>query len=373
MIYLDNAATTKPSKAAIDAFLKASEITWSNPSSVHAFGEEAAFLLKKARENIKGYLEIKNGEIYFTSAATESINLFFMSALKPDDHIIISSYEHAAVYENARRFEEMGGHVSYIKPIDGTIRAIDVVDAIKPNTRMVAIMYVNNEIGAINPVKEIAKAVKMKNRDILFFVDGVQAVGKIKVDIDDINCNGFAVSAHKFHGMKGTGLLYLNGVSLKPQILGGGQEMGLRSGTENVAGILAMEAALKEAVEKLDVNRAKVTHLRETFLDGLKDLDGYKINTPENSVPHILSISFEKSKGEVLVHMLEEDEIYVNTSSACGKIGHKKSRTLTSLGLSDDLINGTIRFSFQDDDRVEDMVFASEKVIKAVERIREII
>lgn len=373
MIYLDNAATTKPSKSVVDAFLKSSDKYWGNPSSLHSFGEDVFFELKNSRENIKKLLNISKGEIYFTASATESINLFFKGFLKKGDHIVISEYEHAAVYESARDFENSGGDVTCIKPKNGTIDPDDVKNAIKDNTALVAIMFVNNEIGALNPVKDIAKVVKNTNPKAKFFVDGVQSIGKTCVDIDDIGCDAFVISAHKFHGMKGSGILYLKDINIKPQILGGGQEFGMRSGTENVGGIFAMEQALQDAVNNLDKNIAYYKSLRERFLDNFKDFKGVKINSPKNSVPHILNISFEGIRAEVLVHMLEEHGIYVNTSSACSKNGRKKSRTLVSLGLSDADIQGAIRVSFSDYNTIEEMDIAAEKIKECVERMRLIL
>ncbi len=373
MIYLDNAATTKPSKNVIEAFLKSCDEYWANPSSLHKFGEEVFFELKNSRDNIKKLLNIKNGEIFFTSSATESINLFFKGFLKKGDHIIISDYEHAAVYESARNFENEGGEVTYIKSENGAINPEPVINEIKDNTKLVAVMFVNNEIGAINPIKEICKQVKTKNSKIKFFVDGVQAVGKLKVDIDDLGCDAFVISPHKFHGLKGTGILYVKDDNIKPQILGGGQEQGLRSGTENVGGIFASEVAIRDAVNNLDENIVKFKLLKERFLNNMSGFKGFKVNSPLNSVNNILNISFERVKAEVLVHMLEEYEIYVNTSSACSKNGHKKSRTLTSIGLNDSEMKGAIRISFSDYNTVEEIDIATEKIKECVDRLRLIL
>ena len=373
MIYLDNAATTKPSKNVIEAFLKSCDEYWANPSSLHKFGEEVFFELKNSRDNIKKLLNIKNGEIFFTSSATESINLFFKGFLKKGDHIIISDYEHAAVYESARNFENEGGEVTYIKSENGTINPESVINEIKDNTKLVAVMFVNNEIGAINPIKEICKQVKMKNSKIKLFVDGVQAVGKLKVDIDDLSCDAFVISPHKFHGLKGTGILYVKDDNIKPQILGGGQEQGLRSGTENVGGIFASEVAIRDAVNNLDENIVKFKLLKERFLNNMSGFKGFKVNSPLNSVNNILNISFERVKAEVLVHMLEEYEIYVNTSSACSKNGHKKSRTLTSIGLNDSEMKGALRISFSDYNTVEEIDIATEKIKECVDRLRLIL
>ncbi len=373
MIYFDNAATTKPSKNAVDAFLKSCDVYWANPSALHSFGEEVFFELKKSRDNIKNLLNIKKGEIYFTSSATESINLFFKGLLKKEDHLIISEYEHSAVYESAKLFENEGGEVTYLKAKNGIIDPEDVRSSIKDNTKLVANMFVNNEIGAINPVQEISRLIKNINPNIKFFVDGVQAVGKTPVDLNELNCDGFTLSAHKFHGLKGTGLLYVKDTHIHPQILGGGQESAMRSGTENVGGIFALDAALADAVNNLEKNIDYVGSIKQRFIDNLKDFPGVRINSPENSVPNILNISFKGIKAEVLVHMLEESEIYVNTSSACSKNGHKKSRTLLALGLSDEDIRGALRFSFSDYNTLEEVDFACEKIKEAVERMRLIL
>lgn len=372
MIYLDNAATTKPSESVINAFNEAQVTLWANPSAAHSFGEEVYFKVKEARDGIKKLLNIKDGEIYFTSSATESINTFFRGVLKPGDHLIISSYEHSAVYQNAKYFEEHGGEVTYIKPIDGIITDEMVINEVKANTKLVAIMCVNNEVGALNDVSRIAKSVKDKFPNVKVFSDCVQAVGKVKIDLANSGLNGIPISPHKFHGLKGTGLLYLNDVNIEPLLLGGGQEFGMRSSTENVGGIFATYAALSDAVKNQPSFIEKTDHLRKLMIENLSGIDGMIINEPINHVPNILSVSFKKVKGEALVHMLEGDEIYLSTASACSAHSNKKSRSLEAMNVPDDYVDGTIRISFSDYNEDSDVIFAAEKIKSYVKNIREL-
>lgn len=373
MVYLDNAATTKPNDNVINAYLEAQTILWANPSSPHNFGEEVHFKLEETRRKIKRLLDVEDGEIYFTSSATESINTFLRGVLNPGDHLITTSYEHSAVYNVAEYLKERGVEVTVIEPKDGNILAKDVLNAIKENTRLIAIMKVNNEIGAVNDVEEIANIAKAKKPDVLVFSDYVQAVGKVKTDLKRANLNGISISPHKFHGLKGTGILYVKGVDIKPLILGGGQEMKIRSSTENVGGIFASYEALKYAVEKQEEFIYKTEILREEMLKRLSDIPDMRVNAANNNLPNILSLSFKRVKGEALVHMLEGDEIFVNTSSACASHGHKKSRTLSALGVPEDFLKGTIRISFCEENTVEEAVFAANKIKEYVKLNRELI
>lgn len=372
MIYLDNAATTKPSESVIEAFNEAQLNLWANPSAAHSFGEEVYFKVKDARDGIKKLLNIRDGEIYFTSSATESINTFFKGVLKQGDHLIVSSYEHSAVFNNAKYFEENGGEVTYIKPIDGIVTSDMIISNLKDNTKLVAIMCVNNEVGALNDVVSIAKAVKEKNPNIKVFSDCVQAIGKVKIDLSNSSLNGISISPHKFHGLKGTGLLYLNDVNVEPLLLGGGQEFGMRSSTENVGGIFATYAALKDAINNQESFTQKTSVLRNLMIEKLSDIEDMIINEPVNFVPNILSVSFKKVKGEALVHMLEGDEIYLSTASACSTHSNKKSRTLDAMNVPDDYVDGTIRISFSDYNDESDVIFAAEKICQYVKTIREL-
>lgn len=372
MIYLDNAATTKPSRAVIEAFNEAQINLWANPSASHSFGEEVYFKIKFARDEIKKLLNVRDGEIYFTSSATESINTFFKGFLKPGDHLIVSSYEHSAVFNNAKYFEAHGGEVTYIKPIDGIITSDMVVSELKPNTKLVAIMCVNNEVGALNDVFNIAKNVKEKNPDVKVFSDCVQAVGKVKIDLSNSCLNGISISPHKFHGLKGTGLLYLNDINVEPLLLGGGQEFKMRSSTENVGGIFATYVALKDAINNQENFIKKTRELRNLMIEKLSDIKDMIINEPKDFVPNILSVSFKKVKGEALVHMLEGDEIYLSTASACSTHSNKKSRTLEALNVADDFIDGTIRISFSDYNDESNVLIAAQKICQYVKTIREL-
>lgn len=372
MIYLDNAATTKPSKNVLDAYLLAQTELWGNPSAIHSFGEEVFFKLKNVRDEIKKLLGVQNGEIYFTSSATESINTFFKGFLKPGEHLITSLYEHSAVYENARYFEDNGGEVTYLEPINGIITPEMVLDRVRDNTSLVAIMAVNNEVGALNDIVGISKAVKEKHPHIKVFSDCVQAIGKTPINLKDSSLNGIAISPHKFHGLKGTGILYLNDIKINPLLLGGGQEDKMRSSTENVGGIFATLEALRESINSVEEFQKYAYELRNIMIEGLRDIEDKIINEPINFVPNLLNISFKNVKGEALVHMLEGDEIYVSTSSACSSHASKKSRSLIAMNVPDDYSGGTIRISFGDYNTKEEVEFAAQKIKEYVSVIREL-
>ncbi|MDO5716971.1 MAG: cysteine desulfurase family protein [Tissierellia bacterium] len=371
MIYLDNAATTQPLPEVLEAYKRMQLELWANPSSLHEFGEDVFFELKEVRDSIKNLLHGREGDIIFTSGATEGINTFLRSVLRREGHVITSAYEHAAVHQVLKAYEAEGGRVTYLQPEHGIITKEAVLEAIQEDTLLVALMHVNNEIGVKNPIADICRAVKARRSDILFFSDGVQAGGKIPVDLQSLAVDGYALSAHKFHGLKGTGLLYVRNLHLHPLILGGGQENGLRSGTQNVGGIVAMEEALRHCIKDMDQKLAHVESLRNICLEELKELKGMKVNQFPESIPHILSLSFTDLKGEVLVHMLDQKKIYVNTKSACSSTGHKASRTLQAIGLSDREAMGTIRLSFDSTQSEEDIRRAAREIRATVEELQQ--
>ncbi len=365
MIYLDNAATTKPKGEVIETFLNIQNNLWANPSSINAFGEEVFFALKNTRKSLANLIGAKENEIIFTSGATEGANQFIKSVLHRGGHVITSSYEHSAVYEVIKK---MTDDIIYISPVEGIIDPGDVLSSIKDDTKLVCIMHVNNEIGAINNIYEITRLVKQKNKDICVFSDGVQAIGKINVDVNKLGVDGYIASAHKFHGLKGTGFLYTK-KQIKRFIDGGGQENGYRSGTENVAGIISLCKALEIADKNLNSKFSNAQKVREYFVNNL-DPD-FKIITCREQSPYILNVCIKNIKPEVLVHMLDEDEIYIGTKSACSK-NSKTSRVLDSLKLPKEYESSCIRISFSGEENMDDMKMAVEKINFYANKLKEL-
>jgi len=328
---------------------------YGNPSSKHMKGVEAERYLREARETIAKTLKVHEKEIYFTSGATESNNWALIGAAMANQragkHLITTAVEHAAVLLPLHYLEEQGFRVTYL-PVDerGHISLKDLEEALDDDTILVSMMYVNNEVGAIEPVAEAAKLIKKRNPKILFHVDGVQAYGKLPVYPKKLEIDMLSVSAHKIHGPKGIGFLYINDkVKIHPLLLGGGQQKGMRSGTDNVPGAAGMAQAAKEAYEHLEEHTAHLLKLKATMMEGLAKLPSVVIHSEEGSksAPHIVSAAFPGVRSEVLLHALEERGIYVSAGSACSS--NKKlpvSAVLKELHLRQELLESTLRFSF---------------------------
>ncbi|MBR5479265.1 MAG: cysteine desulfurase [Clostridia bacterium] len=338
MIYLDNAATTKMCEAAVNAYINA---PFGNPSSLHGLGIRAEGEIKAVREKLAAKLGANREEIIFTSGGSESNNTAILGAarakVRRGKHVITTGVEHASVLETCKVLEREGFEVTYLAPDEITISG--VLKYLRDDTVLVSVMAVNNEVGAIYPIGEIAKAVKGKNPDIIFHTDAVQAFGKIPLNLREGKVDLLSLSAHKIHGPKGVGALYIRkGVRVLPLVNGGGQEKGLRSGTENVPGILAFGATLDfEQMNNGLINRLK---------DGLAGVSGIHI-LREPEAPHILSISIPKYPSEVLMRILEDKGIYVSSGSACSK--GKRSYVLTAYKVNPKLIDSAIRVSISKD------------------------
>lgn len=338
MIYLDNAATTQMSAEAKEAYIKA---PFGNPSSLHNLGIEAEGLIKSVREKLASKLSVAREEIFFTSGGSEGNNTAILGAAKARQrkgkHIITTAVEHASVLETCKALEREGFSATYLAPDEITVDG--VLSKIQDDTILVSIMAVNNEVGAIYPIFDIARAVKAKNKEIVFHTDAVQAFGKIPLSLREGNIDLITISAHKIHGPKGVGALYIRrGVRVLPLINGGGQEKGLRSGTENVPGIAAFGAVLDfEIMDGTLVNKLK---------DGLSKLENVHI-LREPEAPHVLSISIPKYPSEVLMRILEERGIYVSSGSACSK--GKRSYVLSAYKVNPKLIDSAIRVSLSKD------------------------
>ena len=352
--YLDNSATTRCSERAAEMVMKVMREDFGNPSSMHTKGVEAEHYIRDAKEFFAKNLKVDEKEIYFTSGGTESNNLALigtaMANRRSGNHLITTSVEHASVGNPMKYLEEQGFEVTYL-PVDqdGIVSLEALKEALRPETILVSVMYVNNEVGAVQPVDEIAKLVKDYDSKIIFHVDAIQAYGKYRIWPKKEGIDLLSVSGHKIHGPKGTGILYVNSkLKIHPIILGGGQQKGMRSGTENVPGIAGLAEAAKECYENLDEKVDRLYALKERFVKQIEQLEGVKVNgrTGRDSAPHIVSVSFRDVRSEVLLHALEEKGIYVSAGSACSSNKPAVSHTLKSMGIEKDLLGSTLRFSF---------------------------
>ena len=378
MIYLDNSATTKPLPEVIDSFVKVSKDFFGNPSSLHGIGGQAERLLSQARSQIAQLLSVKQNEIYFTSGGTEGNNLAIKGiALAYKDrgkHLITTTIEHASVREPFKQLERMGFEVTEI-PVDsnGRVHVADIEKAIRPDTILVSVMHVNNEVGTIQPIEEIGQLLNNYPK-ILFHVDHVQGIGKVPLDLNKCNVDLCTISAHKFHGLKGNGLLFVrDGVNIHPLFAGGSQEGKVRSGTENVAGIVSMSKALRLILDKFSNELDQLRKVSNELRKGLEKIDGIVINTPEKfAAPHIINFSVPHVKSEVFVHALEEKDIYVSTTSACSSKQKTISNTLIAMGISEERAGSAIRLSlsyYNTMDEVKKVLSAVEQTVEGLRKV----
>ena len=350
-IYADNAATTKMSRTAIDAMLPYMETYYGNPSSLHSVGQKAAEALQSARERIATCLGCQPREITFTSGGSEADNQALLSAAKlgarkGKKHIISTAFEHHAILHSLKRLEKEGFEVELL-PVGetGTITAKQVRDAIRDDTCLVTIMYANNEIGSILPIAEIGAVCKEKG--VLFHTDAVQAAGHVHINVREQNIDMLSLSAHKFHGPKGIGVLYARqGVILTPLIEGGAQERGKRAGTENIPAIMGMAAALEEACAHIDENAQKVSALRDKLIAGLSKIPHSALNgDPVNRLPGNVSFCFEGIEGESLLLLLDAKGICASSGSACTSGSLDPSHVLLAIGRPHEVAHGSLRLS----------------------------
>lgn len=377
-VYLDNSSTTRAFRKSAETVASVMYNSYGNPSSLHRRGIEAEKLVKQAREQIADTIKALPGEIYFTSGGTESDNLAIMGAcgVNRGKHILSTSIEHPAVLNTLKAMESRGYTVELI-PVgkDGAADIEKLSRMIRKDTVLVTVMFVNNEIGTIEPVEKIGKIIKAKNPSTLYHIDAVQAYGKIPFTAAAVGADFISLSGHKIHGPKGTGALYVRtGAKIAPIIYGGGQQNNIRPGTENVPGIAGLGVAAMLSCDNLKEKSARMRYLRDRLRDGiLASIDDVRVNTPkENSAPHILNVSFADVKSEVLLHSLEADEIYVSSGSACSS--HKKgpSYVLTAIGVDKKLIDGSIRFSLSELTTEEEIDYAIRKVEESVRKIRKL-
>lgn len=355
-VYFDNSASTKVSEKAIEIMLKTMRDDYANTSAKHIKGVESESYVKDAADIIAKTLKVKKGEIIFTSGGTESNNMALiggaMSRKRYGKHIIISGIEHPAVYMPAEFLTEQGFELSVL-PVnsEGQVDLELLKLTLRDDTVLVSVMYVNNEIGAIEPVEEISRIIKAKNKDILFHVDAIQAYTKLRINPKSQGIDMLSASGHKFHGPKGVGFLYIDSnVKINPIIFGGGHQRGMRSGTLNTTGIAGMGVAAKEAYENFDERINKISDLKYYLMDELEKLEGAVLNTGrgENFAPQVISVSFEDIRAEVLLHALEDRGIYVSSGSACSSNHPGISGTLKAIGIRDDLLDATIRISLSE-------------------------
>lgn len=378
-IYLDNSATTKPYKEVIDKMVYALSTDYANPSSLHRKGIEVEKNIKNIRQNIARTLGAKDKEIYFTSGGTEANNAIIRGVAnlhkKRKNHIISTVIEHPSVLNTLKDLEEDGFEVTYL-PVDTTGK-IDIEEfkkSIRPSTCLVSIMHVNNEVGSIQPIQEIGKYLKSLNDKVYLHVDAVQSYSKINFKPSRYNIDFMSVSGHKFHGPKGIGFMYIKENNrLKPILTGGGQEIGIRSGTENTPGIYGLGEAVSIINKDLDATIDKINLLKNLLRDEIeRNIDDIKINSPEEGVCHILNVSFRGVKGEVLLHYLEQKGIYVSTGSACSS-KKKGSHVLNEMKLTPVEIEGAIRFSLSDLNTEEDIKSVIPVLVESVNDLRMII
>ncbi|MBF1260629.1 MAG: cysteine desulfurase [Lachnoanaerobaculum sp.] len=355
-VYFDNSASTKVSEKAIEIMLKTMRDDYANTSGKHIKGVEAESYVKDAADIIAKTLKVKKGEIIFTSGGTESNNMALiggaMSRKRYGKHIIISGIEHPAVYRPAEFLTEQGFELSVL-PVngEGQVDLELLKSAIRDDTVLVSVMYVNNEIGAIEPVEEISKIIKAENKDILFHVDAIQAYTKLRINPKSQGIDMLSASGHKFHGPKGVGFLYIDSnVKINPIIFGGGHQRGMRSGTLNTTGIAGMGVAAKEAYDNFDERINKISDLKYYLMDELEKTEGAILNTGrgENFAPQVISVSFEDIRAEVLLHALEDRGIYVSSGSACSSNHPGISGTLKAIGVRENLLDATIRISLSE-------------------------
>ena len=369
-VYLDNSATTQCSARARDLMMQILTEDYGNPSSLHNKGKEAEDYIRRAREQIARTLKIDGRELLFTSGGTESNNLALIGGALANQrlgrHIITTAVEHPSVHAPLAHLKGLGYEITELSvDRDGVISLEELRSALREDTVLVSIMMVNNEIGALEPVMEAGKLIKEKNPNTLFHVDAIQAYGKFHIYPKKWGIDLLSVSGHKIHAPKGTGFLYIaDKVKVQPMIFGGGQQKGLRSGTENVPGVAALGEAAAEIYEDFEEKTERMYALRARLIAGIGEIEGVTVNgrTDRSGAPHIVSISIRDVKSEVMLHSLEEYGIYVSAGSACSSHKPAPSRTLQAIGLSKGALESTIRISLSVDTTEEEVDYAVEKM-----------
>ena len=377
-VYLDNSATTKCFKDVAELMTKIMCEDYGNPSSMHNKGMQAETYIRNAKDIISRNLKVNEKEILFTSGGTESDNIALigsaMANYRAGRHLITTKIEHPAILQTMKYLEEQGFKVTYL-PVDknGQIRLEDLEKAIRKDTILVSIMHTNNEIGALQPIEEAGRLIKRINPNIIFHVDAVQGFGKFRIYPKKMNIDLLSVSGHKIHGPKGVGFLYINEkIKIKPIIFGGGQQKGMRSGTENVPGVAGLAKAIEMIYADLDENVEQLYCLKEHFIAGVVQIPDTKINglTGKDSAPHIVSVSIRGIRSEVMLHALEEKGIYVSAGSACASNKPQTSDTLKAIGVEKELLDSTIRFSFSEFTTQEEIDYTLKAMWEIIPMLR---
>ena len=375
-IYADNAATTKMSDVAVKAMLPYLQEIYANASSVHLLGQQSAAALFRARQQVAQVLNCAPKELFFTSGGSEADNQALISAAaigKKQDkcHIVSTAMEHHAILHTLEALEAQGFTVTLLRPqADGIVTAAQVAEAITDTTCLVSVMYANNETGAIQPIREIGAL--CRKRGVLFHTDAVQAAGHLAIDVQHDNIDMLSLSAHKFHGPKGIGLLFAkSSIQLTSLIRGGEQERGKRAGTENLPGIIGLAAALKDAQENMQQNTAYITGLRNALRNGLDKIDGASFNgNREHCLPGTINYSFQGVNGEALLSLLSNEGICCSSGSACSAGSLEPSHVLLALGLSHETAQSALRFSLCEYNTMDEVQTIITKVTEAVNRLR---
>lgn len=375
-VYFDNSATTKPYDEVIEEMANSMKEFYANPSSLHKLGMKCEKKLSEAREFLASTINCTKDEIFFTSGGSESNNLFLKGIAKEGNHVIVSKFEHPSILRTVEFMEKNGVEVTYLD-IDnnGQVSVEQLKSEIRKNTVLISIMHVNNEIGTIQNLELIGNTIKACSNRAKFHVDAVQGYGKLKIDVKKFNIDLLSVSAHKIHGPKGIGFCYIKkGVNPNPLIHGGGQEKGIRSGTSNVPSVLGMVKAAEITMKNSESSYERVKELKTYFIDKLQTIDDIRINSPmsENRSPYILNVSFRGLRSEVLLHMLEDMDIYVSTGSACSSKSGKGSHVLQAIGLDSKDVDSAIRFSFSPFNTKEEVDYVIESLKKSLTFLRRV-
>lgn len=378
-VYLDNSATTCAYECVGDIVRKVMCEHYGNPSSMHRKGVEAEKYIKEARETLAKIWKVQEKEIFFTSGGTESDNLALIGAARANrragNHLITSAIEHSAIINTMRYLEEEGFRVTFL-PVDryGRVKLDALKEALCPETILVSIMYVNNEVGSVQPIQEAASIVKAYNKNILFHVDAVQGFGKYHIYPKRLKVDMCSISGHKIHGPKGTGALYIDSnVKIKPIIFGGEQQKNVRSGTENVPGIAGLSLAAKTIYENLDEKVAYMRKLKNHFIEGVTKIEKTTIHGlyDETSAPHIISVGFAGIRSEVLLHALEDKGICVSSGSACASNHPQVSGVLKGIGASQEFLDATLRFSMSEFTTLEEIDYTLDALNELVPMLRK--
>lgn len=375
-VYLDNSATTRPYDEVIEAVADTMKNYFGNPSSAHKLGMRAEQKLNESRDIIAKTLNCTRDEIVFTSGGSESNNFLIKGFVKEGGHLITSKIEHPSVINTCKEFEAAGVRVTYLDVNEhGRIDLEQLKSSITSDTMLVTLMHVNNEIGTVEDIENIGNIIKERSNRAKFHVDAVQSYGKFKIDVKKAKIDLLSASGHKIHGPRGVGFSYIRkGLVPKALIAGGGQEKNFRSGTENLPGIVGFAKAADIMYKNISNNFNQAMKVKSYFADKLSLLPKIRINSPIGSdfSPYVLNVSFSGVRAEVLLHALEDKEIYVSTGSACHSKDTRDSHVLKAIGLKGEEIKGTIRFSFNDDNTIEEIDYVMEQLEKSLKFLRRV-